>query len=287
MRAFGLKDLPSDNASDQSDPAMSLILSHDAALYYEEYGAGETLILLHGLMGSIERDWRRFLPVFSRYFHVLAVDLRGHGRTNNPSGTLRFPQLLGDLHTVFESLQIDRACLCGYDVGGYLACVYAVGHPARVSGLVLHATRPVWNERNVRDAISRLGGENGPLNAPAHRPNAPSASSPGDGTDLQGQCRALLEKLPQHRIPGESASAAFFPVLVTLGDGDETMELKEAGSLASMVPRGRLLTFHKTSHHMHTLRTEPFVQAVVSVIGHAEPGFRREHRPEKPEEKTT
>ncbi len=121
---------------------MSFIRSADAALYYEEYGTGETLILLPGLFGTIELDWRRFIPDLSRHFHTIAVDLRGHGKTDDPSGDLSPGRLVADLGVLFDTLEIDRAFLSTYGAMSFLPLAFGEASPERVSGVILHA--PVW-----------------------------------------------------------------------------------------------------------------------------------------------
>ena len=58
-------------------------------MYYEEYGNGEPLILLHSGT-STSRMWRPHIPFFAEHFRVIALDSRGHGRTNNATGVLSY-----------------------------------------------------------------------------------------------------------------------------------------------------------------------------------------------------
>ncbi|MEM0049029.1 MAG: alpha/beta hydrolase [Candidatus Bathyarchaeia archaeon] len=64
-------------------PRMPNIKVGDVTFHLEESGKGNHLILLHGLLRSIESDWKRFIPSFSREYRVIAVDMRGHGLTDN------------------------------------------------------------------------------------------------------------------------------------------------------------------------------------------------------------
>lgn len=79
--------------------------SGDAVVYYEEYGGGPTLILLPGLLGTIDSTRRRFVPDLAAAFHVLVADLRGHGRTNNPAGVLTEVHTPADCRHPIQSLQ--------------------------------------------------------------------------------------------------------------------------------------------------------------------------------------
>ncbi len=57
-------------------------------VYYEAYGEGEPLLLLHGGTAT-SRSWASHLPAFAERFRVFAPDSRGHGRTDNPDGERR------------------------------------------------------------------------------------------------------------------------------------------------------------------------------------------------------
>jgi len=250
---------------------MSLILSADCTLYYEEYGAGETLILLPGLVGTIESDWRRFIPDLARHCHVIAVDLRGHGRTDNPSGVLRLPRLVEDLDRLFDSLQIDQAGLCGYDFGGALALRYGVQHPERISTLVLHASKVFWTIPELSAALASLDPAaiqaSDPVQAASLRQLHLPANGPRGWELLLDQSRTLLAEM-QNAPPGEADLAqATFPVLVTLGDADEVVSRSETRELVFLLPDATLRILPGVSHPIQTVRKEPFLSSVISFIG--------------------
>ena len=250
---------------------MSLILSRDCTLYYEEYGAGETLILLPGLVGTIESDWRRFIPDLARHCHVIAVDLRGHGRTNNPSGVLQLPQLVADLDRLFDSLQIDQASLCGYDFGGVLALRYGVEHPERISTLILHAPKVFWTISELSAAAASLDPAaieaSNPVQAASLRQLHLPANGPRGWALLLDQSRALLAAM-EHDPPTEAELArATFPVLVTFGDADEVVSRREVRELVFLLPDATLRILQGVSHLLQTLRKEPFLSSVISFLG--------------------
>src|SRR5262245_54224645 len=128
---------------------MPYFKSRDATIYYEEHGSGEPLIVLPGLLGTIESHWRRFLPLLSKTFHTIAVDLRGHGRSNNPSKEFTLPVLVDDLHALFAELQFSSAHVCGYSLGGYVGLDYGLSHPSKIDGLIMHGTKFYWTEADV------------------------------------------------------------------------------------------------------------------------------------------
>ncbi|MBR3641593.1 MAG: alpha/beta hydrolase [Oscillibacter sp.] len=108
----------------------------DITHYYEEKGAGEPLILLHG-NGESGEYFRAQTDAFAARFHVYAVDTRGHGRT--PRGTQPFTirQFARDLLGFFDAHGIDRAHVLGFSDGGNIAMRFAMEHPERVDRLIL------------------------------------------------------------------------------------------------------------------------------------------------------
>lgn len=111
----------------------------DIETAWYEVGSGPPLVLLHGL-GDDHRAWRRTLPDLILNRRVILYDLRGHGGTSlgSPAGTLG--QLGEDLAGLLDALEIERALIVGFSLGGTIAMRIALDHPELVSGLVLVAT---------------------------------------------------------------------------------------------------------------------------------------------------
>src|ERR1700690_1719555 len=95
-------------------------------LYCREAGKGPPVVLLHGL-GGTHTVWNEILPGLAEEFHVLAPDLRGHGRSPNPPGsTYSFDELAGDLVKLLAHHDLVDAHLVGLSAGGFLALYEAV-----------------------------------------------------------------------------------------------------------------------------------------------------------------
>jgi 3-oxoadipate enol-lactonase len=111
----------------------------DIDVAWSRVGRGEPLVLVHGLADD-HRAWRRSLPDLMLRRQVILYDLRGHGETSlgEPDGSLR--QLGADLIALLDALQVDRADVAGFSLGGTIAMRVAIDHPERVRGLVLVAT---------------------------------------------------------------------------------------------------------------------------------------------------
>jgi 3-oxoadipate enol-lactonase len=113
----------------------------DLDLYYEVTGEGAPLLLLHGL-GSSSRDWELQLPDFSRHFRVIAVDVRGHGRSGKPPGPYSVDQFAVDTGALLQKLALGPAHVVGISMGGMIALQLALDSPEYVRSLVIVNSAP-------------------------------------------------------------------------------------------------------------------------------------------------
>jgi pimeloyl-ACP methyl ester carboxylesterase len=239
---------------------LSYIRSADAALYFEEYGTGATLILLPDFLETIESDWRRFIPDFAQHFHTIVIDLRGHGRTNNPSGTLHFDALVGDLHTLFESLEIESAFICAHGSLAWLVILYALGHPERVRGMILHAPEPLAANHVGAHAPEEIDKARSDILQRLHEP----ANGPDGWSYLLKEQRTLLQEIAQRAPERGTLSSLHVPVLVTNGDQEGGEVHGDSRVIASLFARGSFAAVAQSGQALRTVQKRPFVEAVVT-----------------------
>jgi 3-oxoadipate enol-lactonase len=123
------------------------------ALYYETTGAGDAVVLIHGL-GSHVGDWKPQVEALSDTFRVITVDLRGHGRSDKPSGPYSIPDFSADVAALMRSLDAGPAHVVGLSLGGAVAFQLAVDAPALVRSLVIINSGPSFVvNRQIRFAL--------------------------------------------------------------------------------------------------------------------------------------
>lgn len=242
--------------------SVSYIRSTDAALYYEEYGSGETLILLPGFLGTIESDWRRFIPEFARHFHVISVDLRGHGKTNNPSGELPLVTLIGDLHTIYETLEIDSAFLCTHGFLGSVVCAYAIKHPERVRGIIVHAAEQTLTDNEPHCFPMELDGTASENLRRLHEP----ANGPNGWAHLVAEKGNLVRDIATLLAGATTTASILVPILLTIGAEESTAAQHATESIARMFPGASIAVVAQSSRELSTVQKQPFVGAVVSFV---------------------
>lgn len=109
---------------------------NDIEMYYEEYGAGKPLVLLHGFGGSAQ-NWRPFTAKLSERHRLIVVDLRGHGHSTNPENKFTHRQAASDVFHLLDKLGIDRFSAMGISSGGMTLLHMATSQAKRIKSMVL------------------------------------------------------------------------------------------------------------------------------------------------------
>jgi pimeloyl-ACP methyl ester carboxylesterase len=105
-------------------------------MYYEIYGAGQPLIVLHGGYGSIPSTGE-IVPRLAETRRVIAVELQGHGRTADVDRPLSYEQMADDVAALMGEIGVEQADAFGVSMGGAVAMQLAIRHPEVVRKLVV------------------------------------------------------------------------------------------------------------------------------------------------------
>lgn len=106
-------------------------------VYYEMYGAGDPIVLLHGAYMTINSNWSELIPVLSKTRKVIALELDGHGHTPLSQRSYSYQTLASDVAEVLKHLKIDSADILGFSYGGTVAYQFAIEHPAMTKKLII------------------------------------------------------------------------------------------------------------------------------------------------------
>ena len=106
----------------------------DVSIYYETYGAGPPVLVLHGGLGSIEGMSYQIRALAKSHF-VIAADSRGHGRSTDLNAPLSYSLMSDDMSKLLDHLQIGLVDVVGWSDGGIIGLDLAIRHPERIGGL--------------------------------------------------------------------------------------------------------------------------------------------------------
>lgn len=106
-------------------------------MYYEVYGQGKPLVLIHGGGSTIQTSFGKIIPLLARNRQIIAVELQAHGRTNDRNANLTFEQDADDVAALLRNLNIDKADFFGFSNGGTTTIQIAIRHPELVDKIIL------------------------------------------------------------------------------------------------------------------------------------------------------
>ena len=105
-------------------------------MYYEIYGQGRPLVLLHGGGSTIQTTFGRIIPQLARTRQLIAIELQAHGRTSDRPTGISFEQDADDVAALLKHLEIPKADIFGFSNGGTTAILLSIRHPELVNKVV-------------------------------------------------------------------------------------------------------------------------------------------------------
>ena len=245
-------------------------------MYYEVHGSGGTpLLLLHGGLFDIDLQFGELIPGLAADRQVIATDFQGHGRTNDVDRPLRSADLASDVVGLLEHLDVARADVFGFSVGGATALHLAIEHPQRVGKLIVSSAsfHPEGDRPENKDAVPELTVEMiaGTPMEQHYRARSPHPDRLQDLLDKLGTFDAGFPGWPDDDIAGIAA-----PTLITLGDCD-AVTLDHAVRFLRLrggdvngdfvgVPPSQLAVFPGTTHFFGLARTELVLDVVLTFL---------------------
>lgn len=226
-------------------------------LYTREAGEGKPLVLLHG-NGEDSSYFKAQIEFFSKWYHVIAVDTRGHGRSPRGSGAFTLKRFADDLKKFLEERNISSVILLGFSDGGNIALLFTLKYPKMVERLIVNGAN-----------LSPFGVK--PLVQLPVVAGYGASLLLGLGGRSKKQCRkqellGLMVKEPW--IPVERLQGIQIPVLVIAGTRDMIRDA-HTRRIAGALPKGELKIL-PGSHFLAAEEPEEFNRAVLDFLERTE-----------------
>lgn len=187
-------------------------------MYYEIYGQGNPIVLIHGGGSTIQTTFEKAIPLFAKNRKVIAVELQAHGRTSDRNADLSFEQDADDIATLLKNLNIDRADFFGFSNGGTTTLQIAIRHPKIVDKIILGSALakrngvPDW----FWDFMKQAKLENMPEQLKtAYKQVAPDTNGLQVMHDRDAKRMANFKDIPNEQIKSIKA-----PTLIIIADKD-------------------------------------------------------------------
>jgi pimeloyl-ACP methyl ester carboxylesterase len=219
-------------------------------LYYETYGNGTPLLLLHGALESIS-SYSAIIPILTKKFKVIALDTRGHGKSTADSTRLSYELYADDVYKFLDKLGLDSVNVLGWSDGGNTGLILAMNHPKYVRRLAVmganlynkESSIPNWVNDTLRSQILFL------------------EQNPGDSRD-DFELRVKKTLLTEPNIDPSSLGKIQCKTLVMAGEKDVIKE-KHTRLIANSIKDSKLVIFRKASHYAPVEIPEKFAATVI------------------------
>jgi pimeloyl-ACP methyl ester carboxylesterase len=225
-------------------------------MYYEEYGNGSPLILLHGGTGT-SHQWQPFLAKFIPHFRVITPDSRAHGRTNNPTSELSYPLMADDMVAFIQVCNLSKPLIFGYSDGGQIALELGMRYPALTGALVIGAAWYKFSQIYL-DTMRSAGFDSlGVVNLERIQRESPEwvdeLKKEHTHTNDPDYWQTLLKQISTMWWTPLDYSMADFqkinvPALIMLGDRDGIIELEQAVDMYHFIPNAELAIIPNANH---------------------------------------
>jgi pimeloyl-ACP methyl ester carboxylesterase len=240
-------------------------------MYYEVHGSGKPLLLLHGAFNSINTAFSQLIPVLSKTRQVIAVELQGHGRTNDIDRPFSFESMADDVAALLKQLKIDSTDVLGYSMGGGVAQQIAIRHPSLVRRLILTSTvykYEGWTQetRSILPMLTAEMFEQTPIKTEYDK----LAPDPKHWKEFINKMKAFVTTT--YDFGADKIKAIKSPTLIIAGDGDgvspeHAVEMYRLRGGAYMIDFGpihaaQLAIFPGTSHISAMMQTDWLVSMI-------------------------
>lgn len=240
-------------------------------MYYEVHGAGKPILLLHGAFNTINMAFGQLIPELSKSRQVIAVELQGHGRTNDIDRPFSFESMADDVAGLLKQLKIDSTDVLGYSMGGGVAQQLAIRNPSLVRRLILVSTvykYDGWSQetRNILPTLTPEMFEPTPIKQEYDK-LAPDAK----------RWKEFISKMKKfvtttYDFGADKIKAIKSPTLIIAGDGDgvapehavEMYRLRGGGYMIDFgpIPAAQLALFPGSSHISVMMETNWLVSMI-------------------------
>lgn len=220
-----------------ANAAASGTFTHDGVtFYYETYGQGEPLLLVHGNGASIG-SFLKQIDHFKSHYRVIAMDSREQGKSTGSDAPITYEQMTDDLAALLDHLKTGPVDVVGWSDGGIEALLLGIRHPDKVKKLVAMAANLNPSPKAVQPAILEVVKE-------AVKEFPPGFAETPDG---KKQMKLINLLLKQPNIAPADLGKIAAPTLILAGDHD-LIRTEHTVEIFNALPKGELGIFPNSTH---------------------------------------
>lgn len=259
--------------SDDVSADGGFVQSDGQQIFYQQYGQGYPLILVHGWGADSRSNWfdNGWVDALVAQRRVITIDIRGHGRSDKPHALepYSYAAMSGDVLAVMAALDIEQADFMGYSMGAFIGA-YLLGHHAPLfrcmvlGGIGDETAQSAAQGQVIADALraKHIAADRNDYGAQVRRFVAANPHN-----DLQALAWSALKMWPEGfplKIAGAGVSGTTMPVLIVNG-ADDHPYVDTADQLAAALKNARYLEIPGTDH-LSVVSDERFRHAVTGFL---------------------
>jgi pimeloyl-ACP methyl ester carboxylesterase len=210
-------------------------------LWYAVFGAGPTVILVHGGMGN-SNYWGLQIPALARHYQVIVLDSRGHGRSTRNREAITYHLMATDVLSLMDALHLTRDALVGWSDGAIIGLDIAIHHPDRLTKLFAFGANS--DTSGVKDV------DKDPVfNAYVRRTNEEYkrlSPTPKELKVFSEQLGKMWDSEPH--FSDDQLRSIKVPTWIVDGDRDEVIKRENTDHMAALIPGAGELILPEVSH---------------------------------------
>jgi pimeloyl-ACP methyl ester carboxylesterase len=223
-------------------------------MYYETYGKGEPLLIIHGNGGAIN-NFLYQIPYFAKNYQVIIADSRAQGKSIDHTDSLSYEMMTDDLNALLDKLNLKSCYVIGWSDGGINGLLLAIRHPDKVKKLAVTGAN-LWPDSTAVDPFIYNWAMKMNITASdsLKRTKVPSP-------DLKNEIKLLHLLSYEPHIKIEDLKKISCPTLVIGGDHDVILP-KHTMLIAQSIPQSYLWIIPNSGHSTPIFKKEQFNQVV-------------------------
>lgn len=218
-----------------------LTLKNGHKLYYEVYGQGDPLILLHGYTLS-SKSWIEFVNEYSTMYQVILVDLQGHGKSGSFESDLSIKSVASEVDELIQYLNFDSILAIGFSFGGDVLFQLASSRPGLVKSFISIGACGFWNSKDFPNWLDALSFK-----------NIANLKYMYKHQNDENQVKKILDQFPNYSttLTDDGMRKIESEILVVIGDNDDGIPLEYLARVRRNRPNSYIWILPNTGHGAH------------------------------------
>lgn len=210
-------------------------------MYYEIYGKGAPLVLLHGYTQS-SKSWKAYVKDYAKEYEVYLIDLTGHGKSEPFKEDLSIRSVAEDLNSLIKYLKLEEIKVIGFSFGGDVLYQLALINPTLIERMITIGAVGTWTIKDFPEYLESFTFEN--------RANFPWLE---ESHEKDEHVKAILDQFKNYivKLSNKELQSIKPEVLIIIGNDDEGMNLKEIVRVRKNLPNSDLWILPNVSHSAH------------------------------------